>query len=147
MSWPIRGLIVALAAAAGFFVVEPASAQNERSVAVAQNASQLAGTYQGEVKRRIIGGEARATRVYRMTLNPDLNTGKVLIFEDGQLVNELGFVVKQTADLTYQGKTQPINARPGYIPDDISLKFSRDGKSVGWYHNDNTSEGSGTLTR
>lgn len=147
MTWKIRVLVVALAVATGFFVVEPASAQNQRNVVVAQNASQLAGTYQGEVKRRFIGGEARTTRVYRLTMNPDLNTGKVLIFEDGQLINELGFVVKRTADLVYQGKTQPINARPGYIPDDISLKFSRDGKSVGWYHNDNTSEGSGTLTR
>ncbi len=147
MSRKILGFMVALAAAAGLFTVQPALAQGERSIVLAQNAMQLAGSYEGEVKRRFIGGEARTTRIYRLTMNPDLNTGKVLIFENGQLINELGFIVKRTADLKYGGKTQPINARPGYIADNITLAFSRDGKSVRWYHNDGASEGSGTLTR
>jgi hypothetical protein len=110
--------------------------------------TQLAGTYEGQIARRFLNGQKRDTRIYRVTVNPDLNTGKVLIYElNRTLVNELGFVVKRTADLSYEGKTHPIQTRPGYIADNIKLVFSPDAKSVRWYHNDGSGEGSGTLSR
>jgi hypothetical protein len=65
---------------------------------VAQNTAASAaipGTYAGEVDRRYISGDPQATRTYRLTMNPDMNTGKVLIYElDGKLRNESGWWAK-----------------------------------------------------
>ena len=111
--------------------------------------TQVVGTYEGNVARRLVRGETRETRIYRLTMNDDQNTGKVWVFElEGRkLRNEMGFVVRRMADLTYEGETRPIKTTPGYIPDKIKLTFARDGRSVTWYHNDGTTEGSGTLQR
>jgi hypothetical protein len=108
----------------------------------------LADTYAGEVERRYIGGTSQATRTYRLTMNPDMNTGKVLIYDaDGELRNEIGLVGKITEAGIFEGTTTVINASPNYKPDNIRLVFSSDGASVQWYHNDGTIEGSGTLSR
>jgi len=105
------------------------------------------GTYAGKVDRRFLGGEPQATRTYRLTLNPDMNTGKVLIYDfDGKLLNEIGLVGKMTDDRTFEGRTTVINVSPGYKPDNVRLVFSSDHSSVDWYHNDGTIEGSGTLS-
>jgi hypothetical protein len=51
---------------------------------VAQNtagSTTIAGTYTGKVDRRYINGEPQATRSYRLTMNPDMNTAKVLIYD------------------------------------------------------------------
>jgi hypothetical protein len=119
------------------------------TVAIAQNApSRIVGTYEGNVARRFVKGGNRETRIYRLTLNPDMNTGKVFIYElNRQFTSEIGFVVKRTADLTYEGETRPIKTTTGYTPDRIKLIFSKDGRSVRWYHNDGKTEGSGTLSR
>jgi hypothetical protein len=107
----------------------------------------LPGTYTGKVDRRYINGEPQATRSYRLTMNPDMNTAKVLIYDlEGKLLNEIGWVGKMTDDRTFEGKTTVINASPNYKPDDVRLVFSPDGSSVEWYHNDGTLEGSGTLS-
>jgi hypothetical protein len=122
----------------------PLSAQAQSKPAGAA----LAGTYEGQVKRAYLDGRARETRIYRVTFNPDLSTGKVFVYEaDRKLRNELGFVVKRTAALTYKGKTVPINAVPGYQPDRMTMVFSADGKALAWSHTDDTTRGSGTLAR
>jgi hypothetical protein len=118
---------------------------------VAQNTAAHAaipGTYAGEVDRRYISGDPQATRTYRLTMNPDMNTGKVLIYDlDGKLRNEIGLVGKMIDERTFEGKTTVINASPNYKPDNVRLVFSPDGSSVQWYHNDGTLEGAGTLPR
>ncbi|MEX2127467.1 MAG: hypothetical protein WD871_04410 [Xanthobacteraceae bacterium] len=126
-----------------------AASVSSATVAIAQSGNiQIFGIYEGNVARRLVKGGDRETRIYRLTLNPDMNTGKVFVFElERKLRNEMGFVVKRTGDLTYEGETRPIKATPGYIPDRIRLIFSKDGLSVRWYHNDGATEGSGTLTR
>jgi hypothetical protein len=119
-------------------------------IVTAQNVAPLKipGTYSGKVERRYIKGEQQATRTYRLTMNSDMNTGKVLIYElDGKLLYEIGLVGKMINTSTFEGKTTVINATPTYKPDDIRLIFSSDRKSVQWYHNDGTLEGSGTLSR
>ena len=117
---------------------------------VAQNAAAsttIAGTYGGKVDRRYINGEPQATRTYRLTMNPDMNTAKVLIYDlEGKLLNEIGLVGKMTDDRTLEGKTTVINSSPNYKPDNVRLVFSPDRSSVEWYHNDGTLEGSGTLS-
>jgi hypothetical protein len=118
---------------------------------VAQNmagSTTIPGTYAGKVDRRYITGEPQATRSYRLTMNPDMNTAKVLIYDvEGKLLNEIGLVGKMTDDRTFEGKTTVINASPNYKPDNVRLVFSPDRSSVEWYHNDGTLEGSGTLSR
>jgi hypothetical protein len=144
----IRPVLICL-----FFVCISFAARTEARSAsdllvVAQAEPDLAGTYEGRVERRFVKGPPRETRLYRVTMNPDLNTGKVLVFEDdGKVRNELGFVVRKVRDLYYEGQTQPINAVPGYVPDKIRIMFAPDGKSAGWYHSDGTTEGSGMLFR
>ncbi len=124
------------------------TARSERLIAQAVPApADMPGTYAGKVDRRFLGGEPQATRTYRLTLNPDMNTGKVLIYDfDGKLLNEIGLVGKMTDDRTFEGRTTVINASPGYKPDNVRLVFSSDHSSVDWYHNDGTIEGSGTLS-
>lgn len=108
----------------------------------------LAGTYEGKVARRFVKGGERETRLYRVTMNADLNTGKVLVYElEGKLRNELAFVVKRVSGTTFAGETVPINATPGYRPDKIKLMFARDGAWLNWSHSDGATEGSGTLRR
>ncbi|TMJ28594.1 MAG: hypothetical protein E6G88_12050 [Alphaproteobacteria bacterium] len=132
--------------------LHPAAPQPGRPVAhgVAQNAAAsttIAGTYAGKVDRRYINGEPQATRTYRLTMNPDMNTAKVLIYDlEGKLLNEIGLVGKMTDDRTLEGKTTVINSSPNYKPDNVRLVFSPDRSSVEWYHNDGTLEGSGTLS-
>jgi hypothetical protein len=117
---------------------------------VAQNmagSTTIPGTYAGKVDRRYITGEPQATRSYRLTMNPDMNTAKVLIYDvEGKLLNEIGLVGKMTDDRTFEGKTTVINASPNYKPDNVRLVFSPDRSSVEWYHDDGTLEGSGTLS-
>ena len=114
---------------------------------VVQTAAAIAGTYAGRVDRRTVNGEARATRTYRLTMNPDMNTGKVLIYDlDGNLLNEIALVGKMTDGERFDGQTIVINASPNYIPDNVRLVFSPDRSSVRWYHNDGTLEGTGTLS-
>ena len=112
--------------------------------------SQVAGTYEGKVTRRYVKGAPRETRLYRVTFNPDRNTGKVLVYElegEGKLRNELGFVVKETGSRKYEGETHPIQTVTGYNPDRIRMIFSRDGRTLDWFHSDGGTEGSGILTR
>jgi hypothetical protein len=117
---------------------------------VAQNTAASAtipGTYAGKVDRRYINGEPQATRTYRLTMNPDMNTAKVLIYDlEGKLLNEIGLIGKMTDDRTFEGKTTVINASPNYKLDNVRPVFSSDRSSVEWYHNDGTLEGSGTLS-
>ncbi len=138
--------IAATMAVALSFVAVPSlvSAKSSQSA----RTSRIAGTYEGEVKRRLIGGEQRETRIYRITMNADLSTGKLFIYElNRALRSELGFVVKPAGKLTYRGDTVPINTVPGYLPDHVTLTFAADGKSVKWFHADGTTEGTGTLAR
>jgi hypothetical protein len=129
------------AAAAGTARAGPLVAQN------ATASTTFPGTYAGKVDRRYINGEPQATRTYRLTMNPDMNTGKVLIYDlEGKLLNEIGLVGKMIDDRTFEGKTTVINASANYKPDNVHLVFSSDGSSVEWYHNDGTLEGSGTLS-
>jgi hypothetical protein len=127
----------------------PAAADRSPAPRIAQTTpAALAGSYAGEVERRYINGAPQATRTYRLTMNPDMNTGKVLIYDpDGKLRNEIGLVGKMTEPQTFEGTTTVINASPNYRPDKVRLVFSSDGDSVQWYHNDGTLEGSGTLSR
>src|SRR5215831_8139936 len=58
----------------------PAAADRSPAPRTAQTTTApaaLAGTYAGEVERRYIGGASQTTRSYRLTMNPDMNTGKV----------------------------------------------------------------------
>jgi len=107
---------------------------------VAQNAAVSAtipGIYDGKVDRRYVNGEPRATRTYRLTMNPDMNTAKVLIYDlEGKLLNEIGLVGKMIDDRTFEGRTTVINATANYKPDNVRLVFSADRSSVEWYHND-----------
>lgn len=140
----LAGFRRAFIAAALALIVLPSSAQPQSK----PGGAALASTYEGQVKRVFLDGRQRETRIYRLTFNPDLSTGKVLIYElDRTLRNELGFVVKRSAALTYKGETVPINTPPGYNPDHITLIFSADGKTVAWSHNDGKTKGWGTLAR
>jgi hypothetical protein len=120
-------------------------------VLVAQNAAaptNAAGTYAGKVDRRYVHGEHLEGRAYRLTMSPDMNTGKVLIYNpDGTLRSEIRLIGKMSDNSTFEGTTTVINAPPDYKPDHVRLVFSRDRRSVEWYHNDATVEGSGTLSR
>jgi|GEM_PF-5407467 len=115
---------------------------------VAQNApasTTIPGIYAGKVDRRYINGEPQATRTYRLTMNPDMNTAKVLIYDlEGKLRNEIGLVGKMIDDRTFEGKTTAIKAAANYRPDNVHPVFSSDRSSVEWYHG--TLEGSGTLS-
>ena len=137
--------------AAFVLVLAPAAVRaqgGQATGAAPQDASRIAGTYEGEVKRRFIRGEQRETRIYRITMNADLSTGKLFIYElNRTLRSELGFVVKPAGKLTYRGDTVPIDTAPDYRPDHITLTFAADGKSVKWFHTDGTTEGTGTLAR
>ena len=125
-------------------------AESPSGPVIAQNVApaDISGTYAGKVDRQRIGGEPRAARTYRLTMNPDMNTGKVLIYDlDGKLLNEIGLVGKMTDDRTFEGKTMVINASPTYKPDNVRLVFAPDRGSVAWYHNDGSLEGAGMLSR
>jgi hypothetical protein len=132
-------------------IVAVHQADSRPGAVLAQSATapaDIPGTYAGKVDRQRIGGGPQATRTYRLTMNLDMNTGKVLIYDlDGKLLNEIGLVGKMTDDRTFEGKTMAINASPTYRPDNIRLVFSPDRGSVEWYHNDGSLEGSGTLSR
>ena len=129
------------AVAPGTIRAGPLAAQN------ATASTTIPGTYAGKVDRRYINGEPQATRTYRLTMNPDMDTGKVLIYDlEGKLLNEIGLVGKMIDDRTFEGKTTVINASANYKPDNVHLVFSSDRSSVEWYHNDGTLEGSGTLS-
>jgi hypothetical protein len=126
-------------------------AESPSGPVIAQNTAapaDISGTYAGKVDRQRVGGEPRAARAYRLTMNPDMNTGKVLIYDlDGKLLNEIGLVGKMTDDRTFEGKTMVINASPTYKPDNVRLVFAPDRGSVAWYHNDGSLEGAGMLSR
>jgi len=114
---------------------------------VVQMPATVAGTYAGNVDRRTLNGEARATRTYRLTMNPDMNTGKVLIYDlDGRLLNEIALVGKMTDGGKFEGQTIVIKAAPNYKPDNVRLVFSPDRTSVHWYHDDGALEGTGLLS-
>ncbi len=103
------------------------------------------GTYEGRVQRRTLSGEERDTRVYRLTMRPDMRTGTVRIYRDGKLLYTLG-VTGVLRAFTFTGETKLIEGS-SYKPDKIELKFAHDGRSVHWHHDDGTLEGSGTLNR
>jgi uncharacterized protein (DUF736 family) len=128
------------------------TAPAERSGTVlAQNVdapAMTAGIYAGKVDRRSLRGERAEARTYRLTMNPDMNTGKVLIYNpDGTLRSEIGLIGKMRDDGSFEGTTTVIDGPPNYKPDHVRLVFSPDRASVEWYHNDGTMEGSGTLSR
>ena len=107
----------------------------------------IPGTYAGRIERRYINGKAQATRTYRLTMNPDMNTGKVLIYDlEGKLLNEIGLIGKMTDEHTFEGRATVINAASDYKPDDVRLVFSSDRSSIEWHHDDGSLEGSGTLS-
>jgi hypothetical protein len=107
----------------------------------------IAGTYAGNVDRRS-NGQRLETRTYRLIVNPDASTGKVLIYNpNGTLRSDLVLTGKMTDNSKFEGTTTVINAPPGYIPDRVRLGFSPDRATVQWYHNDGNTEGSGTLSR
>lgn len=107
----------------------------------------LSGTYEGNVERFIIKGhEQRATRVYRLVINPDMANATVWIHENGKLLYTLLAKLQQRNNRVYAGTTRPVEGK-NYTPDRIELQFATDGRSVHWYHNDDTMEGSGTLRR
>jgi len=103
------------------------------------------GTYEGRVQRRTLSGEERDTRVYRLTMRPDMRTGTVRIYRDGKLLYTLG-VTGVLRAFTFTGETKLLEGS-SYKPDKIELKFAHDGRSVHWHHDDGTLEGSGTLNR
>jgi hypothetical protein len=61
----------------------------------------------------------------------------------------MGFVGQMTDSQTFVGKTKPTVAGTSatYIPDNITLRFAPDNKSLQWHHEDGRMEGSGTLSR
>jgi len=103
------------------------------------------GTYEGRVQRRTLSGEERDTRVYRLTMRPDMRTGTVWIYRDGKVVYTLR-VTGVLRAFTFTGETRLLEGS-GYAPDKIELKFAHDGRSVHWHHDDGNLEGSGTLNR
>lgn len=145
MSIRIIGKVV-LGFSVALFALMPGA--NDFTARAQESGVNLAGTYEGKVARRFVKGGERETRLFRVTMNPDLNTGKVLVYElEGKLRNELAFVVKRASGTTFTGETVPINATPGYRPDRIKLMFARDGSWLNWSHTDGATEGSGTLRK
>ena len=113
----------------------------------AQNTLPIPGVYSGPVKRSLIAGGERATRTYRVRLNDDLTTGTIDVYElDGKFVAHLGFA-GVLSGLTFDGKTVVLNAASNYIPDNIHMEIAANHRSLTWYHNDGTMQGSGTLKR
>ncbi|MBI3703015.1 MAG: hypothetical protein HY244_03975 [Rhizobiales bacterium] len=126
---------------------ETTTPARERAALLQFAQANLSGTYEGNVERFIIKGhEARATRVYRMVINPDMVNATVWIHEDGKLLYTLLAKLQRRNNNVYAGTTRPVEGK-NYTPDKIELQFAADGRSVHWYHNDNTMEGSGTLRR
>ena len=118
-------------------------------VLLVQNSSVLpiSGIYSGKVNRSRINGAAEATRTYRVRLNDDLSTGTIDVYElNGQFVAHLGFAGVLNGAV-FIGKTVVLNAPANYIPDNIRLTIAADHRSLEWYHNDGTMQGSGTLSR
>ena len=103
------------------------------------------GTYEGRVQRRTLSGEERDTRVYRLTMRPDMRTGTVWIYRDGKVIYTLR-VTGVLRAFTFTGETKLLEGS-SYKPDKIELKFAHDGRSVHWHHDDGNLEGSGTLNR
>jgi hypothetical protein len=128
----LRGMLVFLALALGSIL--PA-------------ASEPSGTYSGKVAR-FTDGKPAETRTYSVTMNADLNTGKVLIYNvDSSLRSSLGLVGKFTDAKTFRGETTVINAPSGYVPDKVTLVFSADWNSAAWHHDDGRTKGDGKLSR
>src|SRR6478735_5238023 len=72
------------------------------------------GTYEGRVQRRTLSGEERDTRVYRLTMRPDMRTGTVRIYRDGKVIYPLrvtggfrAFTVPGETKLIEGGSYQP----------------------------------------
>jgi hypothetical protein len=76
----------------------------------------IAGTYAGNVDRRS-NGQRLETRTYRLIVNPDASTGKVLIYNpNGTLRSDLVLTGKMTDNSKFEGTTTVINARPATFP-------------------------------
>jgi hypothetical protein len=109
----------------------------------------LAGIYTGSVSRsQMATHKKEETRRYTVTFDPDGKGGKLAI-KGGSVNYEMSFVGQMKDGQTFVGKTRPADANipKNYIPDDVTLEFSSDGKSLRWHHEDGKIEGSGTLSR
>jgi uncharacterized caspase-like protein len=124
-------------------VLTPAPSSNTPSLRA------LAGTYRGSVVRNQMATQKKEeTRRYTVTFDPDGKGGKLAI-KGGSVNYEMSFVGQMKDGQTFVGKTRPADANipKNYIPDDITLEFSSDGKSLRWHHEDGKIEGSGMLSR
>jgi uncharacterized caspase-like protein len=107
------------------------------------------GTYSGSVIRTNLKTHRKdETRTYQVTFDPDTKGGK-LIIKGRNFTWEMGFIGQMTDSQTFVGKTKPTVAgtAANYIPDNITLRFAPDNKSLQWHHDDGRMEGSGTLSR
>jgi uncharacterized caspase-like protein len=113
------------------------------------NLASLVGVYSGSVARTNLKTHRKdETRVYQVTLDPDAKGGK-LVIKGRNFTWEMSFVGQMTDNQTFVGKTRPTVAgtSANYIPDNITLRFAPDNKSLQWHHEDGRMEGSGTLSR
>jgi uncharacterized caspase-like protein len=107
------------------------------------------GVYSGSVIRTNLKTHRKdETRVYQVTFDPD-NKGGKLVIKGRNFTWEMGFIGQMTDSQTFVGKTKPTVAgtSANYIPDNITLRFAPDNKSLQWHHDDGRMEGSGTLSR
>lgn len=117
--------------------------------AVAAALPAFAGVYSGSVSRsQMATHKKEETRRYTVTFDADGRGGKLAI-KGGSVDYEMSFVGQMKDGRTFVGKTRPADANipKNYIPDDITLEFSSDGKSLRWHHEDGKIEGSGMLAR
>jgi uncharacterized membrane protein len=144
MGWTARLIAASVLAVLSIgYVATHAQAQG------APTPTSLQGVYGGDVKRtNMITRKSSETRRYTVTFDPDGRSGKLVI--NGTGVNyEMVFVGDMKDTRTYVGKTKPTVASTStnYKPDNITMEFSADGRSLKWHHEDGTMEGAGTFRR
>jgi hypothetical protein len=108
----------------------------------------IAGTYSGRVESQNISGVKQSTRMYRLTIESDMSTGRVIVSDAaGQRLFDIALVGRMIDDRTFEGKTSVVNASRPYKPDTVQLIFSLDKQTVEWRQTDGVTEGVGILSR
>jgi hypothetical protein len=124
-------------------------AEQARQKVLAELRARVAGTYVGEISSRTLSGGYAGKRFYRLTINPNGESGRYAIFAQGRLIFDVLMSGKLSPDAVFIGRSASTDSSGEYHPDDVKLTFLPDLDRVNFYYRDDyvKKEGSGTLAR